>query len=225
MTERHDNLQEDMWHIKAAKKQSDEVRVCVCGWQRLVVVEAGVRNLQQWKDGRLAGSRGAGKIHTTCAHPHLRLHITPYGIQGWQQERERAASLNKELLFYKSASTTALAERDRASYDAQHSKAELKITTAALQECQQHLSLSQQLCRDLQQQVGDLQQQLETEQAEAAACRLQLKQHKQQHERQLQQERHELGVLQVGVCGCNVFQCVWQCFGARVAVRTSACMV
>lgn len=103
-------------------------------------------------------------------------------MQGWQQERQHTAALQRELDFYKSSSASAIAERDRAAFEAHSLKAEVDSTAAALQESTSQLAVVQQMSRDLQAQVATLQQQLEAGQKEATACRMQAKQEQRQHE-------------------------------------------
>lgn len=110
--------------------------------------------------------------------------------QGWQQERQHAAALQKELDFFKSSSARAIAERDKSAYEAQSLKTDLNSAHASLQDTKSQLSLAQHMSLDLQTQLRSVQQQLESEQQESAAARVQLRQQKQRYEQQLQQQRH-----------------------------------
>lgn len=111
-------------------------------------------------------------------------------LQGWQQERQASTALHKELDFFKASSAEAIAERDRAAFDAASARSDLEASTAALQDTTAQLAVAQQLSSDMQAQLASVQQQLKAEQQEAASCRLQLQQQKQQYEQQLQHQRN-----------------------------------
>jgi len=82
--------------------------------------------------------------------PHCTtLYHASHHVQGWQQERQRAAGLQKELDFFKASSARAIAERDRAAFDAQSVKAELEARGSTLQETKAQLLLAQQVRQQL----------------------------------------------------------------------------
>lgn len=201
MTLQRDSLQEDVWALKAAKKQSDEV--CAHTHPALASHPCCPHMACSTPQPRFAPQPCSPRLpclrplpHPTfSAWPATTHHTTPYitphhtTSQGWQQARQQSGELQKELEFFKASSARAIAERDRAAFDAQSLRTDLEATGSALQDSRSQLVLAQQVSQDLQGQLGSLQQQLEAEQQEAAAMRVQLRQAKQRHEQQLQQQR------------------------------------
>lgn len=110
-------------------------------------------------------------------------------VQGWQHEKERVASLEKDLSFFQSALSQAISGRDSASYEAKMCQQRLEVQAAELDQCRAAALGQGSRAQQLQQELATAQQQLSSSQAELGSIKVQQRQVQSLQQQILQQQK------------------------------------